>query len=188
MKKSVIALLTAATLSSSAFAAVSDAQFQWGGLVPPVEVTSPEVCIENTGLVDHMNGVLEFTNDGKEINLVDASDLSFKVMNNACGKDETITEAPVDIAYQYTLQQTAISFGGLTETNTASELHGWLHVTANNTALVQGTKSATVDAGVSTVLTVAQKGALTAEKDVFTDLDGQDVLVLAVLEVNDVAI
>ncbi|MEH0672099.1 hypothetical protein [Vibrio owensii] len=182
MKKTVIALLTAATLSSSAFAAVSDAHFQWGGLIPPAEFTSPDVCIDNTGLVDHMNGVLEFSNDGENINLVDASDLSFKVLNKACAADAE------EVAYSYTLQTTAVSVGGLTNMDPESPIQEWIHVTADNIELVHGVKSTEVAAGTSTVLSVAQDAALPKTDALYPELDGQDVLVLAILEVTDNAL
>ncbi|MFN1513097.1 hypothetical protein [Vibrio owensii] len=187
MKKTVIALLTAATLSSSAFAAVSDAHFQWGGLIPPAELTSPDVCIDNTGLVDHMNGVLEFSNDGKNINLVDASDLSFKVMDNACGKDTDLGPTTSDIAYGYTLQTTAVSVGGLTDMNPTSPIQEWIHVTADTTELPHGIKQ-DATAGQITTLSVAQNAALPNTDALYPELDGQDVLVLAILEVTDNAL
>ena len=192
MKKTLIALLTAATLSSSAFAAVSDAHFQWGGLIPPAEITSPDVCIDNTGLVDHMSGVLEFSNDGTNINLVDASDLSFKVMDGACGVAGAEGSKPdaTDIAYKYTLQTTAVSVGGLANMDPASPIQQWIHVTADNAELVHGDESADVAAGTSTVLSVAQDAIhgplVKGTHELYGELDGQDVLVLAVLEVTDI--
>ena len=181
MKKTVIALLTAATLSSSAFAAVSDAHFQWGGLIPPAELTSPDVCIDNTGLVDHMNGVLEFSNDGENINLVDASDLSFKVLNKACAADAE------EVAYSYTLQTTAVSVGGLTNMEPESPIQQWIHVTADTTKLPHGSKQ-DATAGQITTLSVAQNAALPNTDALYPELDGQDVLVLAILEVTDNAL
>lgn len=180
MKKTVIALLTATTLSSSAFAAVSDANFQWGGLVPPAESIVPEVCIKNTGIVDHKSGVLEFTNDGAQIDLVGASDLSFKVMNNC---DATGT----DIAYKYTLKNTAVSIGGVTNTDITSDLQQWLKVTANTDVLVHDDQSAEIAAGKSTVLSVAQTKSLVKddEAELYADLDAQDVLVTAIVEVTN---
>ena len=181
MRKTVIALLTAATLSSSAFAAVSDAHFQWGGLIPPAELTSPDVCIDNTGLVDHMNGVLEFSNDGENINLVDASDLSFKVLNKACAADAE------EVAYSYTLQTTAVSVGGLTNMEPESPIQQWIHVTADTTELPHGIKQ-DATAGQITTLSVAQNAALPNTDALYPELDGQDVLVLAILEVTDNAL
>ncbi|WP_425669753.1 hypothetical protein ACPSL3_07615 [Vibrio owensii] len=183
MKKSVIALLTAATLSSSAFAAVSDAQFQWGGLIPPAENIVPEVCIDNTGIVDHKNGVLEFTNDGDKITLVDASDLSFKVMDQNC--DETAATPAKDIAYKYTLKTTAVSVGGITDTDPTSPLQKWLHVTADGTKLTHNVQSGEIAAGVSTVLSVKQTADLPATDALYEEVSGQDVLVLALVEVTN---
>lgn len=187
MKKTVIALLTAATLSSSAFAATSDAQFQWGGLVPPAENIVEDACIDNTGIVDHKNGVLEFTNDGSAINLVDASDLSFKVMDKNCvvTADESTAQ---DVDYTYTLKTTAVSVGGITDTDATSPLQQWLHVTANNVKLDHGVTSTVVTAGTSTVLSVAQTEELADTNALYAEVDGQDVLVLALVEITNTEI
>ena len=183
MKKTAIALLTAATISTSALAAVSDAQFQWGGLIPPAEKIVPEVCIDNTGIVDHKNGVLEFTNDGENIRLVDASDLSFKVMDQNC--DATAATPAKDIAYKYTLKTTAVSVGGITDTDSMSPLQTWLHVTADGTKLLHNVQSAVIAAGTSTTLSVAQNADLPSTDALYEQVDGQDILVLALVEVTN---
>ncbi len=180
MKKTAIALLTAATLSSSAFAAtnVATANFQWGGVIPVAEIENPDVCIDNTGMVDHMNGVLEFSNDGTNIDLVDASDLSFKVQNNACGEDPAITDAPVDVAYTYQLQNTIVSIGGIPEGD-----HTWLYIKDEaGKKLAAETGPIAKAASVQTTLTVDTDAPAAAEK--YEQYNGQDVLVLGVLEVT----
>lgn len=194
MKKSVIALLTTAILSSSVFAevttpetdtstGVSNAQFQWGGLIPPAENIDKNACIDNTGIVDHKNGVLEFTNDGSAINLVDASDLSFKVMDNNC--DLTAATPAKDVNYSYKLTTTAVSVGGITDTDSTSALQEWLFVTDNDGELKHGVTKPK-DAGVSTVLSVAQKaGGLPETDTLYAEVDGQDILVLALVEVTN---
>ncbi|QLK43879.1 hypothetical protein DR996_00475 [Vibrio owensii] len=177
MKKTAIALLTAATLSSSAFAAtnVATANFQWGGVIPVAEIENPDVCIDNTGMVDHMNGVLEFSNDGTNIDLVDASDLSFKVMDNLCGETG---EVSTNVDYTYQLQNTIVSIGGIPEGD-----HTWLYIKDEaGKKLATETAPIAKAAGVQTTLTVDTDAAAAAEK--YEQYNGQDVLVLGVLEVT----
>ncbi|EKM14494.1 TPA: hypothetical protein ACRZZI_000856 [Vibrio harveyi] len=184
MKKTVISLLTGATLSTSVFAATNTAtaNFQWGGVIPEAELITPDVCIDNTGMVDHMNGVLEFSNDGSEIALIDASELSFKVMNNACGEDPEVTEAPVDQAYTYELKQTIVSIGGIPEGD-----HEWLFI-EDEAGKRLSTEVAPIskDAGIQTTLTVNAETTVAEATDAekYASFDGQDVLVLGVLEVT----